>query len=480
MRIQDRNLIGGQWVGAVSGAELVVRDPATDEELARVPNGGSAEARQAVDAATAAFPAWSAKTAAERGAILRTLSDLMLARKEELATLMSREQGKPIGEARGEIVYAASFIDWAADEGKRLYGEIVPASSAKKRIFVLRQPLGVCAAITPWNFPAAMITRKLGPALAAGNTIVVKPAEQTPLSALALAELSIEAGAPAGVISVVTGSPVEISEAWLSDPRLRKLSFTGSTEVGRILMSKATRNLTRLSLELGGHAPFVVFADADLDATVEGAVASKLRNAGQTCVSANRFIVEDAVHDAFAAKLAAAFERLPVGRGLDESVRIGPLVDDAAIEKVESHVSDAVSGGASVVSGGARIRPSAGLTARFFQPTVLTGVTPRMKVSVEETFGPVAPITRFSTEAEAVQLANDSPFGLAAYLFTRDVSRLFRVAERLDYGIVGANDGAPSTAQAPFGGVKHSGFGREGGRWVMEEYVNVKYVSLGL
>ncbi len=467
-------------MGAESGQELAVRDPATDELVARVPNGGTTEARQAVDAASAALPAWSALTALERGSMLRRLSDLMLARKEELATLMTREQGKPIVEARGEIAYAASFIDWAAEEGKRLYGELVPASSAKKRILVLRQPIGVCAAITPWNFPQAMITRKLGPALAAGNTIVIKPAEQTPLSALALGALAVEAGVPPGVISVVTGDPVAISDQWLSDPRVRKLSFTGSTEVGRILMSKATRNLTRLSLELGGHAPFLVFQDADLDAAVEGAVLSKLRNAGQTCVSANRFFVEASVHDEFVARLSRAFERLPVGRGLSESVRIGPLVDDAAIAKVEAHVEEAVGAGAKVASGGRRVRPAEGLTQRFYQPTVLTGVTPGMKVSTEETFGPVAPVTKFTTEDEAISLANDSPFGLAAYLFTRDVSRLFRVAERLDYGIVGANDGAPSTAQAPFGGVKHSGFGREGGHWVMEEYVNVKYVSIGL
>ncbi|MBI4819441.1 MAG: NAD-dependent succinate-semialdehyde dehydrogenase [Deltaproteobacteria bacterium] len=480
MELQNLNLIGGQWVGAESGQELAVRDPATDELVARVPNGGTTEARQAVDAASAALPAWSALTALERGSMLRRLSDLMLARKEELATLMTREQGKPIVEARGEIAYAASFIDWAAEEGKRLYGELVPASSAKKRILVLRQPIGVCAAITPWNFPQAMITRKLGPALAAGNTIVIKPAEQTPLSALALGALAVEAGVPPGVISVVTGDPVAISDQWLSDPRVRKLSFTGSTEVGRILMSKATRNLTRLSLELGGHAPFLVFQDADLDAAVEGAVLSKLRNAGQTCVSANRFFVEASVHDEFVARLSRAFERLPVGRGLSESVRIGPLVDDAAIAKVEAHVEEAVGAGAKVASGGRRVRPAEGLTQRFYQPTVLTGVTPGMKVSTEETFGPVAPVTKFTTEDEAISLANDSPFGLAAYLFTRDVSRLFRVAERLDYGIVGANDGAPSTAQAPFGGVKHSGFGREGGHWVMEEYVNVKYVSIGL
>ena len=478
--MQTRNLIGGEWVGAADGREFDVRDPATDEVVARVPDGGAAETRQAVAAASAAFPAWAARTAAERAAPLHRMAALMLERKDALARLLTAEQGKPVAEAAGEIVYAASFLEWAAEEGRRLYGQIVPASHPDKRILVLRQPVGVSAAITPWNFPAAMITRKLGPALATGCTTVIKPAEATPLSAFALGELAMEAGIPAGVVNIVTGDAPAIGEALLGDERVRKLSFTGSTGVGRLLMAGAAQHLTRLSLELGGHAPFLVFDDADVEAAVAGALATKYRNAGQTCICANRFYVQDGVYDEFAARLQQAVEVMRLGHGLDEGVQIGPLIDDAAIEKVEGHVADALDKGATLRAGGRRARPRADLTDRFYAPTILDGFTPDMRLATEETFGPVSPLARFTHEDEALDLANASEFGLAAYFYTRDAGRLMRVAERLEYGIIGANDGGPSTAQAPFGGVKHSGFGREGGHWVMDEYVEVKYLSWGL
>ncbi|MCK6529915.1 NAD-dependent succinate-semialdehyde dehydrogenase [Myxococcota bacterium] len=477
--LKGGHLVGGRWVGAAGGGAAEVANPATDEVLATVPWGGGEDARRAVDAAAAALPEWRARTAAERAEPLRRLASLMLERREDLALLMTLEQGKPLAEARGEVAYAASFVDWAAEEGKRLYGELVPSSHRDKRILVLRQPLGVTAAITPWNFPAAMITRKLGPALAAGCAMVVKPAPQTPLSALAVGALAEEAGIPPGVVNVVCGDAEAIGDALLADPRVRKLSFTGSTEVGRILMAKAARNLTRLSLELGGHAPFLVFDDADVDAAVAGLLASKYRNMGQTCVCPNRILVQGGVYEAFVDRLAGAVAALKVGPGWEEGVRIGPLVDDEAVAKVERHVRDAVSKGARLRAGGERVRPGAGLADRFFAPTVLEDFTPDMELSHEETFGPVSPVRRFETEEEALELANDSPYGLASYFYTRDAARLIRVAEALEYGIVGANDGAPSTAQAPFGGVKHSGFGREGGRYVMDEYVNVKYVSWG-
>jgi succinate-semialdehyde dehydrogenase/glutarate-semialdehyde dehydrogenase len=475
--MQTRNLIGGEWVGARSGATLEVRNPATDEVIAEVPDGSTEETRAAIEAAAAALPGWRARTAADRGAILRRLAELMLAQTERLARLMTLEQGKPLAEARGEIAYAASFVDWAAEEGKRLYGETIPASAPDKRILVLRQPVGVTASITPWNFPTAMITRKLGPALASGCTMVVKPAESTPLSALAIGELAVEAGVPPGVIGIVTGDAAAIGDELLGNPSVRKLSFTGSTEVGKLLMTKAATNVTRLSLELGGHAPFLVFDDADLDAAVAGAMATKFRNAGQTCICANRILVQAGVHAAFRDRLATAIAGLRVGDGLDDGVTIGPLIDDAAVEKVEAHVEDARRRGAKVVCGGTRARPGERYADRFYAPTLLDGVTPGMLVSTEETFGPVAPIGVFADEAEAVARANDCRFGLAAYFYTRDAGRLMRVAEALEYGIVGANDGAPSTAQAPFGGVKESGFGREGGHHVMHEYTDVKYVS---
>ena len=478
--MQNRNLIGGCWVGAASGQEAPVLDPATDEQLATVPNGGSAEARAAIEAADQALGAWKRRTAADRGALLRRLGELMLARIDELARIMTREQGKPLAESRGEIAYAASFIDWAAEEGKRIYGDIIPASHPDKRILVLRQPVGVTACITPWNFPAAMITRKVGPALAAGCTMVVKPALETPLSAIAIGELAIEAGIPAGVINVITGNAREIGDELLSNPIVRKLSFTGSTGVGKLLMGKAAQNLTRLSLELGGHAPFIVFDDADIDAAVTAALATKFRNMGQTCICANRFFIQAGVYDQFAGKLRAAVEAMKVGPGMDEGVQVGPLINDAAVAKVDEHVSDALAKGAKVLTGGSLATPGKGFTNRFYRPTVLDGFTEAMTINREETFGPVAPLRSFRTEDEVIGWANDSEFGLAAYFFTRDAARLMRVAERLEYGIIGANDGGPSTAQAPFGGLKQSGFGREGGKYVMHEYLDIKYVSWGL
>ncbi len=475
--METRNRIGGAWTMADSGRTLPVLDPATDAHIADVPLSGANEARAAIDAAAAALPAWRALPAIERARPLRRLFELMHRDVERLAALLTSEQGKPLAEARGEIAYAASFLEWAAEEAKRVNGEILPASTPDRRILVMRQPIGVTAAITPWNFPAAMITRKLGPALAAGCTMVIKPAEQTPLSAIALMELAIEAGIPDGVMNLVTGDPPAIGGAILGDARVRKLSFTGSTQVGRILMAGAAQHLTRLSLELGGHAPFLVFEDADLDAAVAGAMASKFRNMGQTCICPNRFFVADAVYETFVDKLAAAAAALSVGPGARPGAQVGPLIDDAAVEKVAEHLDDARQHGARLVTGGSWVDLGEGYTRRFCAPTVLADVSETMLVSTEETFGPVAPVRRFHTEAEAIRLANDSPYGLASYFYTRDAARLMRVAEALEYGIVGANDGAVSTAQAPFGGVKASGFGREGGRYVMDEYTTIKYVS---
>lgn len=479
-RVPTLDLVGGEWVGAAGGATIEVTDPATDEVIASVPDGGRAQAEAAIAAAREALPGWRALPAAQRSRPLRTLADLMMRDQERLARIMTREQGKPLAESRGEIAYAASFVEWAAEEAKRVYGETVPASRGDQRILVLRQPVGVVAAITPWNFPAAMITRKLGPALAAGCTIVVKPARQTPLSALALGELAMEAGIPAGVVNIVTGDSSAISRAIFEDPVVRKVSFTGSTEVGKKLMVAAAGNVVRLSLELGGHAPFLAFDDADVDAAVAGAIKSKFRNAGQTCICPNRFFVQAGIYDAFVAKLAAELEKMVVGSGLDERVSIGPLIDDAAVQKVREHIDDARSHGAKLRLGGEIVRPAEGLTERFCRPTILEGFDGRMRVSHEETFGPVAAIREFTHEEEGVEMANDSPFGLASYFYTRDAARLLRVAEKLEYGIVGANDGAPSTAQAPFGGVKLSGFGREGGHFVMHEYLDIKYVSIGV
>lgn len=477
--MQTLNLIGGKWVGAADGAVFPVTDPANDHHVADVPSGGAMEARAAIAAAHAALPGWRGLTVHERFVVLRRFADLIVAEQERLARLMTREQGKPLAEARGEVLYAASFVEWAAEEGKRVYGEIIPSTASSKRILVLRQPVGVTAAITPWNFPAAMITRKLGPALAAGCTMVVKPAEQTPLTALALGELAVAAGVPAGVVNVVTGDAPAIGGEFLSNPLVRKLTFTGSTEVGKLLMAGAARNVLRLSLELGGHAPFIVFDDADIDAAVAGAMHTKFRNMGQTCICANRFIVQRGIHAEFTKRFAAAVAALKVGPGDAEGVQVGPLIDDGAAAKVAAHVADALAKGARMLTGGKPAAVGPGLSGRFFQPTVIDGLTSDMRVFREETFGPLAPIIAFDTEDEAVALANDSDYGLAAYFYTRDAGRLMRVAERLEYGIVGANDSAPSAVQAPFGGIKQSGIGREGGKYVMDEYTEVKYLSWG-
>ena len=465
--------IGGQWVG--NSQTLSVRNPATGSVLATVPKLGAEEARRAIEAADRAWPAWRAKTAKERAAILRKWFDLMMANQEDLAQILTAEQGKPLAEARGEIAYGASFIEWFAEEGKRAYGDVIPSHQADKRVLVIKQPIGVCALITPWNFPNAMITRKAGPALAAGCTVVIKPAGQTPFSALAMAELGERAGIPNGVLNVLTGDSKAIGAELCANPKVRKLSFTGSTETGRVLMRQCADTIKKLSLELGGNAPFIVFDDADLDAAVEGALASKYRNAGQTCVCANRLYVQDGVYDAFAAKLVEKVKGFKVGAGTEPGVVIGPLIDENGVKKVEQHVADALGKGAKAVLGGKRHA----LGGLFFQPTVLTGVTPEMLVSHEETFGPVAPLIRFKTEADAIRLANDTEFGLAGYFYSRDIGRIFRVAEQMETGIVGANVGIISTEIAPFGGIKQSGLGREGSKYGLEDYLEVKYILVG-
>ena len=460
-----------------SGRTFAVVNPATSEVLEQVPRHGVEETRHAIAEAGRAYPAWRARPAKERALILRRLSDLMLGRQEELARLLTSEQGKPLAEARGEIAYAASFFEWFGEEAKRVYGDTIPAHQADKRIVVLREPIGVTAGITPWNFPAAMITRKAAPALAVGCTIVVKPAEQTPLTALALARLAEEAGVPPGVLQVVTGDAEDaplIGGELTSNPAVRKLSFTGSTEVGKLLMAQCAGQVKKVSLELGGNAPFIVFDDADLDAAVEGALLCKFRNSGQTCVSANRILVQDSVHDDFVARFEAAVGALKVGNGLDEGVQVGPLIDESAVEKVERHVADAAGAGAEVVRGGSR------LEGTFFEPTVLTGVTGTMAMSCEETFGPVAGIQRFAAEADAVALANDTPYGLAAYFYSQGLSRVWRVSEALEYGILGVNTGIISTEVAPFGGMKESGIGREGSRYGIDDWLELKYVCMGV
>jgi succinate-semialdehyde dehydrogenase/glutarate-semialdehyde dehydrogenase len=465
--------IDGEWVGAAK--TIAVVNPASGAQLGTVPRMGAEEARRAIEAAERAWPAWRAKTAKERAAILRRWFDLMMANQEDLAQILTAEQGKPLAEARGEIAYGASFIEWFAEEGKRAYGDIIPTHQADKRVLVIKQPVGVCALITPWNFPNAMITRKAGPALAAGCTVVIKPAGQTPYSALAMAELGERAGIPKGVLNVLTGDSKAIGAELCASPKVRKLSFTGSTETGRILMKQCADTMKKISLELGGNAPFIVFDDADLDASVEGALASKYRNAGQTCVCANRLYVQDGVYDAFAAKLAAKVKGFKVGAGTEPGVVIGPLIDEQGVKKVEAHVADALGKGAQVLLGGKRHS----LGGLFFQPTVLTGVTPDMLVSYEETFGPVAPLIRFKTEDEVIRLANNTEFGLAGYFYSRDVGRIFRVAEAMETGIVGANTGIISTDIAPFGGVKQSGLGREGSKYGLEEFLEVKYILVG-
>jgi succinate-semialdehyde dehydrogenase/glutarate-semialdehyde dehydrogenase len=465
--------VGGHWIGAVNEATISVDDPATGEVIGTVPKAGRTETRSAIDHASAAWPDWRARTGKERAAILRRWFDLVMANLDDLARLMTLEQGKPLVESRGEVVYGAAFLEWFAEEAKRTYGDTIPSHARDKRIIVIKQPIGVVGAITPWNFPIAMITRKVGPALAAGCTVVSKPASQTPFSALALAYLGERAGIPPGVFNVVTGSATEVGGELTSNPLVRKISFTGSTEVGKLLMAQCASTMKKVSFELGGNAPFIVFDDADLDAAVEGAIVSKYRNTGQTCVCANRFLVQARVYDEFARRLSDAVGRLKVGSGLEDGVTQGPLIDMAAVEKVESHIEDAVAKGATVVKGGTRG------TGRFFAPTVLTGVTPAMAVAREETFGPVAPLFKFETDADAIALANDTEYGLAAYFYGRDVQRVWRVAEALEYGIVGVNTGLISTEVAPFGGVKESGIGREGSKYGIEEYLEVKYICVG-
>ncbi len=467
--------IDGKWVGADSDQTVDVTNPASGDLLGTIPKMGADETRRAIEAANAAYPAWRAKTAKERATILRKWFDLMMENQEDLAKMMTAEQGKPLKESMGEIVYAASFIEWFAEEGKRVYGDTIPQHAPGKRIVVTKEPIGVCAAITPWNFPAAMITRKCGPALAAGCTMVVKPATATPYSALALAVLAERAGVPAGVFSVVTGASGAIGGEMTSNPIIRKLTFTGSTEIGKLLMEQCAGTVKKTSMELGGNAPFIVFNDADIDEAVLGAMASKFRNTGQTCVCANRLLVQDGVYEEFSMKLATAVEEMRVGDGLKGETEQGPMIDMAAVEKVEEHIQDAVSKGAKVISGGSRHD----LGGTFFQPTVLAEVNTDMKVTKEETFGPVAPLYRFETEEQALQMANDTEFGLAAYFYSRDIGRVWRVMEGLEYGIVGVNEGIISTEVAPFGGMKESGTGREGSKYGIEDYLEIKYCLIG-
>ena len=467
--------IGGRWIDARDGQTIVVHNPATGEKIGEVPMLGRQETAEAIAAAERAWPGWRGMTAHERARILRRWYDLIISNQDDLARIMTLEQGKPLTEARGEVLYGAAYVEWFAEEAKRVYGDTIPMAQPGKRIVVIKQPVGVCAAITPWNFPSAMITRKAAPALAAGCPVVVKPAAQTPFSALALARLAEEAGIPAGVFNVVTGRASEIGGELTANPVVRKLSFTGSTEVGKLLMRQCADTVKKISLELGGHAPFLVFADADLDAAADGALASKYRNSGQTCVCANRFLIEDPVYDVFAERLIALVqERLRVGNGLDEGVNQGPLIDLNAIRKVEAQIQDALDKGARIGCGGRRT----GKNGFFFEPTILLDVTPDMLIAREETFGPVAPLFRFSTEEEAVALANDSPYGLASYFYSRDVGRVWRVAEQLEYGMVGINTGIMSSESAPFGGVKESGIGREGSKYGIEEYLEIKYLCL--
>jgi succinate-semialdehyde dehydrogenase / glutarate-semialdehyde dehydrogenase len=474
--LRAQAFIGGKWWDADERATRPVLNPATGEVLGTAPYMGASETRRAIEAAAVAMPAWSARTAKDRAAILRRWYDLMLASQEDLAMLMTAEQGKPLAESRGEIAYAASFIEWFAEEGKRVYGDVIPGHQVDKRILILRQPVGVVAAITPWNFPAAMIARKAAPALAAGCTFVCKPASQTPYSALAMAELASRAGVPPGVLNIVTGDAAAIGGELTSNPRVRKLSFTGSTALGKKLMAACAGTIKKVSLELGGNAPFIVFEDADLDAAVAGAIASKYRNTGQTCVCANRLLVHDAVYEEFARKLVDAVSRLRVGDGLSGPTDQGPLIDAAALAKVEEHIADAVAHGARIACGGARHA----LGGTFFQPTVLTDVRVDALIAREETFGPVAPLFRFHSEAEAIRMANDTEFGLAAYFYTRNLGRSWRVAEALEYGIVGLNTGIISTETAPFGGVKESGVGREGSKYGILDYTELKYLCVGI
>ncbi len=472
---RQQGYIDGKWVDADGKATVNVVNPADGSVVGTIPKMGAVETRRAIEAANAALPAWRGKLAKERAAILRKWFELMMANQDDLGLLMTTEQGKPLAEAKGEIAYAASFIEWFSEEAKRVYGDVIPQHQADKRLVVIKQPVGVCALITPWNFPAAMITRKAAPALAAGCTVVIKPATQTPYSAFALAELAERAGVPKGVINIVTGSAKEIGGELTGSATVRKLSFTGSTEVGAMLMRQSADTIKKISLELGGNAPFLVFDDADLDAAVEGAMISKYRNNGQTCVCANRILVQDGVYDAFAAKLAEKVKGLKVGRGTDAGVTTGPLIDENAVAKVEEHIKDALDKGAKVLVGGKKHS----LGGLFFEPTVLTGVNTSMKVTREETFGPVAPLFRFKTEDEAIKMANDTEFGLASYFYARDIGRIWRVAEGIESGMVGINTGLISNEVAPFGGVKQSGIGREGSKYGIDEFLEVKYLCIG-
>ncbi|BDB29476.1 NAD-dependent succinate-semialdehyde dehydrogenase [Cupriavidus sp. TA19] len=481
MQIQNPSLfrqqchVNGQWVDAADGEVVPVTNPATGQQLGTVPRMTAADVQAAIAAADRALPAWRATSSRERSRLLRRWFDLCMANQEDLATILTLEQGKPLKESRGEIAYGSGFIEWFSEEARRIYGDVIPAPSSDRRIIVIKQPIGVVAAITPWNFPNAMITRKAGAALAAGCTIVIKPASATPFSALALAALAKEAGIPDGVLNVVTGSASVVGGELTSSSVVRKLSFTGSTEVGKTLLEQCAGTVKKVSMELGGNAPFLIFDDADLDAAVAGVMASKFRNAGQTCVCANRIFVQDGVYDAFAEKLRIAVEAQVVGDGMAPGVDLGPLIDDAAIEKVREHIDDAVSLGAQVFTGG----KAHALGGRFFKPTILTDVSPKAKLMNEETFGPVAPLIRFKTEEEAVAMANDTPFGLAAYFYTTNYARSWRVAEALECGIVGLNEGLISTEVAPFGGVKESGVGREGSKYGIEDYIEVKYICAG-
>ena len=472
---REQCYVGGAWVDAASRKTITVTDPATGEVVGTVPSLGTEEVRRAIDAAEAALPAWRGKVAKERAAVLRKWFELITESQDDLAYLMTREQGKPLAESKGEVAYGASFIEWFAEEAKRIYGDVIPQTVGTRRLLVVKQPVGVCAAITPWNFPIAMITRKAGPALAAGCTMVVKPASATPFSALALAELAERAGVPKGVFSVVTGSASGIGTELCTNKKVRKVSFTGSTEVGKILLKQCADTVKRVSMELGGLAPFIVFDDADLDKAVEGAIACKFRNAGQTCVCTNRFYVHASLHDAFVQKLAAGAAQIRVGNGFESGIGIGPLIDSQAVEKVQDHVADALARGAKL-EGGGRAHALGGL---FYEPTVLSNVSAGMKIMREETFGPVAAVVKFTSEEEAIAAANDTDFGLAAYFYARDIGRVWRVAEKLEYGMVGINTGIISNEVAPFGGVKQSGLGREGSKYGMDEYLEIKYLALG-
>jgi len=478
--VEEQLLIGGEWVEAGDGRRFDVTDPATGEVVGSVPNAGEGDVKAAIDAAATAFEDWQHQPALQRARILRRSADLIRERRDRIALVMTSEQGKPLAEASGEVEYAASFLEWFGGEAERIYGQIVPPMNAANRVLVLRQPVGVTAAITPWNFPAAMLTRKLGPALAAGCTSIVKPASATPLTAALIVKAMEDAGTPPGVVNLITSrSSGMVADQLFTDSRVRKISFTGSTEVGKDLIRKSADQVKRLSLELGGHAPYVIFEDADLEEAVDGLIVSKFRNAGQTCVCANRTYVQSSIYDAFVKLLAEKVAKMVVGHGTADGVTIGPLIDEGAVEKADEHVQDAIARGARLVVGGERLTGGEYAGGSFYSPTVLEGVTPEMLISHEETFGPVAGVTRFETEEEAIRVANDTVYGLAAYFHTRDYARLLRVAEKLQYGIIGANSGLISAANAPFGGVKESGYGREGGSFGIDEYVDVKYVLVG-